>query len=216
MNLAALFEIVIFGIIAFVLITKLIDMLGVTDEHDLNKNKSFFGEPTNTVKDVTSSSNTKENQQNFIGNILNNIKLNTSNWEDAFVGQNSHEKAKIVNQLKALTVNIKSFDPIKFLDGAKQAFIMTIDAIKTKNMTVLEFLIDKRFINQIQNSDYQSFNNDAQIIDAKICETYSFGNSIFIKVLFVLENQIKEEWVFIKNTLDYNNPTWQISSINAV
>ena len=58
-------------------------------------------------------------------------------------------------------------------------------------------------------------NYNLSILSAKICEVYSFGNSVFIKVLFELTDDHKEEWVFIKNLLD-SSPAWYISSINTV
>jgi predicted lipid-binding transport protein (Tim44 family) len=225
MNLAALFEIVIFGIIAFVLITKLIDMLGVTDESDLTKDKSYFGEPK--VRNITASVEEKDQQKlktkaGFIDNMLGYIK-SASVYEDLIVGDNLQDKLKIIQTLTSLTKNIKGFDPFKFVSSAKGAFELTLKAVKSSDIKTLEYLVDKRFLSEIQSSTYASLSENIKLYSAKISEVYSFGNSVLIKMLFELEHidgfkkttNDKEEWVFIKNVLDYNNQAWQISSISA-
>ena len=73
-----------------------------------------------------------------------------------------------------------------------------------------------RFLNQLKTCQHESLRNaEAKFISAKICEIYSFGNNVFIKILFEMTNDVKEEWAFSKNVLDQNR-VWYICSINSV
>ena len=215
MNPSALLEIVIFAVIAFALVTKLLDMLGSTSDDESGNFKSFFGEKSSGVKDVTDTKNSQETQ-GFINSVVNSVRKSTKNYDDVVADDTPGEKARIIKDLGKLVDKMSSFDPVKFLQGAKSAFSMTVTAFTTKDLIALEYLIDKRFLSDLQKSQYPSFTDGASLTDAKICEAYSFGNSIFIKVRFALSSKETEEWVFTKSLLDTNTSAWQISSINVV
>ena len=215
MNPSALFEIVIFALIAFALVTKLLDMLGSVNDEDQNSSKSFFGEKSSSIKDVTNSGSSKINRA-FINGVINSVRKNIKSYEEVVAQDSPSEKIKVIKDLGKMVERIRGFDAVKFLEGAKSAFAMTIEAFKSKDFKTLEYLVDKRFLNSLQNTDYLSFADGVSLLDAKICEVYSFGNSVFIKIRFSLSSSEKEEWVFTKNLLDTNSSAWQISSINIV
>jgi predicted lipid-binding transport protein (Tim44 family) len=215
MNPSVLFEIVIFALIAFALVTKLLDMLGSINDEDQNASKSFFGEKSSSIKDVTNSGSSKSNRA-FINGVINSVRKNIKSYEEVVAQDSPAEKVKVIKDLGKMVERIHGFDAVKFLEGAKSAFAMTIEALKAKDFKTLEYLVDKRFLNSLQNTDYLSFADGVSLLDAKICEVYSFGNSVFIKIRFSLSSSEKEEWVFTKNLLDTNSSAWQISSINVV
>jgi len=215
MNSSALFEIVIFALIAFALVTKLIDILGSVNDEDQGTFNSFFGEKGSSIKDVTNSRPSPSNRA-FITSVINSVRKSIKSYEELVVNDSPAEKIKVIKDLSKMAERISSFDAVKFLAGAQSAFLMTIKAFKEKDEKTLEHLVDKRFLNSLQNTDHLSFVDGVSLLDAKICEVYSFGNSVFIKVRFSLSSSEKEEWVFTKNLLDTNSSAWQISSINVV
>jgi predicted lipid-binding transport protein (Tim44 family) len=213
---SSFFEIIIFALIAFVLVTKLIEMLGITDEDDPARPKSFFGEPHNNIKNVTEPQTGNNNTKNFLNNLVNKVKISIDKYDDLVVADNKTAKLKIINELRLLESRIRGFDPEKFINNAKKAFTMTAEALRENNQEILQFLVDKRFLSEIKDNQYGSLTNkDIKIESAQICEAYSFGNSVFIKILFDFNEAKQEEWVFIKNLLD-PSPAWQISSINTL
>jgi predicted lipid-binding transport protein (Tim44 family) len=207
---SALFEIVIFGLIAFVLITKLLEMLGQEDGND--KSKSFFGEPK--IRNVTPNSEESGKASSSVYGIFASKIQNLDQYKNLIV-EDASSKLKIINELKIFEQKLNNFKPVEFVGNAKRAFIMTVEAVNSDNYEMLEHLIDKRFLDEVQNAKYYSFQNaTSQVNSAKICEVYSFGNSLFIKIRFELNGSVFEEWCFTKNVLD-SGPAWKISSINA-
>jgi hypothetical protein len=220
---SALFEIIIFALIALVLVTKLIDMLGRIDEDDpmsKMKSKSFFGESTSSIKNVTEERD--ENQSSahkLLDSLIKKAKSNSSDEYADLVLATDSAKLKVINTLKLLDVRIPNFNATRFVEGANKAFSMTAEAVKAKDTEVLQHLVDKRFLNDIQSNDYISLQNPgAEILKSGILDAYTFGNSVFIKMLFEIKcpnsDLVSEEWVFIKNLLDLR-PIWQISSITT-
>ncbi len=218
MQSSVFLEVIVFGLIAFVLITKLINMLGEVDEDDPMKSKSFFGEPARhtEVKNVKEASG--NNNSNLVQSLIKKAKnnLDVEQYKNLITANDDNSKLQLINELKLLGVKISKFDPVKFLDNAQKAFQLTVDAVKNKIAEDLGYLVDKRFLGEIENAKHESLiAPNLTIVSAKISEVYSFGNSVFIKVLFELGGGHQEEWVFIKNLLDLS-PAWYISSISTI
>ena len=210
---STLFELIIFAGIAFFLISKLIDMLGTVDEDD--PAKSFFGE--RGIKDVTN--NVSEKQQSIIQALSLKIKSSVNKYKNFLVFQDQAGLVKLVNDANVLKTKINSFDIEKFINASIKVFAMIFEAKANKDMEMLNYLVDKRFIRDIMDNEYDFDKcTDVPGVAAKICEIYFFGNSAFVKVRFSFNidfEVIKEDWVFLNNMLD-NSPNWQLTSVSRV
>ncbi|RTK92724.1 MAG: hypothetical protein EKK61_02925 [Rickettsiales bacterium] len=211
---AQLIELIIFAAIAFVIINKLISILGTTYEDDHNNKKSFFGEKT-SFKDVTATGSASSIQSNILK--PNFIRKNSIELKDLVVKE--HELA-VKEGLIELMSKVPSFDINKFLKGAKSAFSMIIDAVNKNDDDAVIELVDKRYIDQLKNiaiSYGQITSLDA--IQMQISEVYMFGNNIFIKILFIGENvlskqkNLHDEWTFTKSNIN-SSPNWYLSNID--
>lgn len=206
-----LIELIIFAAIAFFIINKLLSTLGATSEDDPTRNKSFFGE-NGKMKDVTNTVKTKGSKI-----IRPNFKKKKRiPLKGLIVVENEEDiKTGIVDVLNKLP----TFEPTKFLHGAKAAFqmILTVD----DNEEELEDLIDKRYLEHFKSmsASYGTYTASKTALTAHISEIYLFGNNIFIKILFAGKNitdkvkEMHEEWTFTKSVLN-NNPEWQLTNID--
>jgi len=199
---AQMIEIIFLGFIAFLIISKFLSILGTTDDDDPARKSSgsIFGEPV--MKDVTRS--VPEENQSKAGAIIN---LTKRLKKDAMKGK---------EHMESIYRHFPNFDSEKFLKGAKGAFDMIISALNEKDLEVIEGLVDKRYIDQIKElgSVYgKSFSKD---IESSIIDSYSLGNSIYIKVKFIGSTSkikaLKEEWVFTKN-IQQSGPDWFLCNI---
>ena len=210
---AQIIELLIFAGIAFFIINKLITTLGSTSDDDPAKHKSYFGEPT--VKDVTNTSNTSNDYARKNQPTVKDIKA----LESLIVEQNL---TPVVDGIKMLQKRLASFQPISFINNAKAAFQMIIEAEATNQKEELVQLVDKRFLEKFEEivPSYGGF-IDSTSLNAQFSEIYMFGNNVFIKLLFhgknvvdKLEN-LKEEWTFTRsvNTKDVD---WFLSNVEKV
>lgn len=206
---AQIIEIILLAGIAFFIISKFISLLGTTNEDDPAKNRSFFGEPA-SLKDVTDSVPADLEKRKRKDGLKSIIKIAQKiKKQDQ---QNSEE-------LQAVFGIFPNFNPEKFLIGAKGAFVMIIDALANKDLETIEALVDKRFIDQVKNMHdvYGKFAKGE--VDASIKDSYSLGQSVYVKVLFKGKNitskvkSMKEEWVFTKN-VGQSGPDWYLSNID--
>ncbi|AVP87116.1 hypothetical protein phytr_1570 [Candidatus Phycorickettsia trachydisci] len=198
-------EIVIFAIIALVLVTALIDMLGKVDESETSRSKSFFGERV------------MEEVFDIDGQItVNKTADGIERFKDIVHASNYHDKLKIINELCVLINKLPTFKPLKFIDNASKAAGMIIEALKKNDQEVLEHLIDKRFLSNLNPEQHKSLSDkESKIISAKISDIYQFGHTIFIKIMFDLSCGILEEWSFTKSMLSHDN-IWQVNSISSI
>ncbi len=122
-------ELIFFALIAFLIISKLLSILGETQDGS-SKKSSFFGEPGG-IKDVTNSGVAGEV---IVGNFAENKKRKTSAAKSlkAFIVTGDDE-AGIISGLQDISTKIQNFDPIKFTHTAKVAFEMILDAGESVN-----------------------------------------------------------------------------------
>lgn len=205
-------ELLIFAGIAFFIINKLITTLGSTSDDDPTKQKSYFGEPV--IKDVTHSSTTLYEEEKDAP-TAQDIKT----FKNLIVEQNI---TMVVDGMETLYKRLNAFQPIKFIDNAKAAFQMIIEAAYKKQTEELTELVDKRFLEEFEkiSASYGNF-FDSTALTAKYSEIYTFGNNIFIKLLFQGKNvvdkieNLKEEWTFTRNA-NSKEVDWFLSNIEKV
>ncbi|AFE52870.1 hypothetical protein MA5_03470 [Rickettsia prowazekii str. GvV257] len=206
-------ELLIFAIIAFYIINKLITTLGSTSEEEQIKNKSYFGEPV--IKDVTYS--TVKDHKKVERNVSRTQDIKV--FKDIIVENNINA---VVDGIEQIHKRLYSFDPVKFINNAKTAFQMIIEAAYKKDVKELSELIDKRYLEEFEKiiPSYGDF-FDSSALSAKYSEIYIFGNNIFIKLLFQGKNvvdkieDLQEEWTFTRNA-NTKEVDWFLSNIERV
>jgi predicted lipid-binding transport protein (Tim44 family) len=203
-------ELIIFAGIALFIISKLISTLGNTSEEDPAKG-SFFGE--RDVKDVTESAKA----ENIIRPIFSLKKPRIFNVAGLVVPEN---QTQVESGLAEVLAKIPNFDVNKFLKSAKVAFKMILETSQDSD-SEFEELVDKRYLESFKNrvQNYGNCTEHFAMLSAQISEIYSFGNNVFIKVLFSGQNitdkvdYLHEEWTFTKSTLD-NSPRWYLTNVD--
>jgi len=206
-------ELLIFAGIAFFIINKLITTLGSTSDDDPTKPKSYFGEPV--IKDVTHSSINMHHEKEKNLPTAQDIKV----FKDLIVEQNI---TGVVDGMEAVHKRLNAFNPINFINNAKAAFQMIIEAAYKKQAAELTELVDKRFLEELEKiaPSYGNF-FDSTALSAKYSEIYMFGNNIFIKLLFQGKNvvdkieELKEEWTFTRN-VNAKEVDWFLSNIEKI
>lgn len=213
-----LIELVIFAGIALYIINKLISTLGTTYEEDPAQKKSFFGENTGNIKDVTSTSSSSSSQAPKASILKPNFsRKNIINLKDAVVKENDQA---VKEGLLEVMNKIPSFDIHKFLKAAKTAFKLIITAADKDDESELQELVDKRYISEFRNiaANYGAY-IDSEEPKMLISEIYTFGNNVFIKLLFTGENitekqkNLHEEWTFTKSIIS-SDLVWYLSNID--
>ena len=128
----------------------------------------------------------------------------------------------IIQGLTELRDRMPSFNPGNFLRNAKSAFKMIIEAGANNNITMLEELVDKRYLSLFSDivASYGKIQETANL-EAKISEIYMVGTNVFIKVVFngtEVTNSITnlyEEWTFSKSLIAVNN-NWYLNNIERL
>jgi predicted lipid-binding transport protein (Tim44 family) len=204
-----LIELAIFGIIAFLIINKLLSSLGSTSEDDPAKTQSFFGE-NGQIKDVTAKTSVKDVVSS------NDDRIKASLKDFILKGQ----EKEIQQGLEEALEKLPNFNIKNFMSGAKTAFKMILTAADKNNEEEIKELVDKRYLNQfLQIASSYVGNNLNDSVQAQISEIYTFGNNVFIKILFIgtkiLKNNelFQEEWTFSKNSLE-SSPNWYLNNID--
>lgn len=205
-------ELLIFAAIVFFIINKLITTLGSTSDDDPTKQKSYFGEPV--VKDVTHSSAASHEEEKDLP-TAKDIEA----FKNLIVEQNI---TAVVDGMEMIHKRLNAFQPIKFINNAKAAFQMIIEAAYKKQSQELSELVDKRFLEEFEKiaPSYGNF-FDSTALSARYSEIYMFGNNIFIKLLFQGKNvvdkieNLKEEWTFTRSA-NAKEVDWFLSNIERV
>lgn len=192
---AQIIELLILAVVAFVLVNRLMSVLGTTNDTD-GTDESFFGESFG-IKDVTGQPA---------------VLPKNTDLEDLIVKENFDS---VVQTLPIINSHFPGFDIVKFVSGSKAAFGMIVNAINDDKNDVIEALVDKRFIsNLMAKKDYYKIPQDGNL-DAKITELYLFGNSVFIKLLLSRVHKKSDEiWTFTKNSNDRSS-NWFLCNIEA-
>jgi predicted lipid-binding transport protein (Tim44 family) len=199
---AQLIELLLFAGIAFVLINRLVSMLGTTDEDDPMRKNTIFGEGKG-LKDVTEYQSASKKEMKTI---------NATHIEDFIVEEN---KAAVISALENIQGIYSSFNLEKFIKGAKTVFKMIVKALKDQDSKALNELVDKRYLEQIPQTRERYLNlAETSTINAKVSEVLTFGNSLIIKVLFTVNN-FKEEWTFQKSLLS-ESPDWFLTNTDSI
>ncbi|MFK8040633.1 MAG: TIM44-like domain-containing protein [Rickettsiaceae bacterium] len=237
MPFSQIIELVFFAIVAFLVIGKLISILGVTSDDDPSKGSSYFGESSSNIRDVTNSANhssTANNNKkqlaessvldNFIKKYLNRSNRNNANTENLkesldlnkfIVSANHHNISKGIDLLQK---RLNNFTADGFISSAKMVLKMIVE--NKGDESVINQLVDKRYIDNLKahQDQYNNIISEQSNLEAKIFEIYMFGNNAFITVVFtglnIIKNQsqFKESWVFNKN-LNTSEPNWYLSNI---
>ncbi len=211
-----MFELLIFAGIAFFVINRLISKLGSTSDNDPAKQKtSFFGE--SKIKDVTY---THENSSPNIFNkgFARKEPIDTVSLEGLIIEEN---KDAIIAGLETLSLKLPSFQVAKFLNSARLAFELIIEAANDDDIEELLKLVDKRYVENFHvfSEKYGEFIHGSKL-DAKISEIYSFANNVFIKVLFTGKkitdkmNSLQEEWTFSRRLMS-KDVNWFLTNIDV-
>ena len=191
-------ELFIFAAIAFFIISKLISILGTSDDD------SRYGEPGG-LKDVTHS--TKDSPERV--KIAKIFKSASGFNTDILANPKDRGLASAVQEIED---RIEKFKPELFVKNSIKAFSMIMDAAASKNLEMIEELVDKRYIERfLENSNKYEKLNISGNIDAKISDVTFFGNNVMIRVIFSLAS-FKEEWTFLRNT-NQENSIWYLSNV---
>ena len=193
-------ELIIFAGIAFLIISKLISLLGSVDEDERAPKKSYFGELASNdglmdepkVKDVSSFSDKYFNFTNFI---------------------DQDNREKIINGIRDIESKIYGFDVVDFIHKSKKAFIMIVTSVQQEDSKTIEQLVDKRFINDLNSyrEKYKKHLTNTQF-ESTIMDSYSFGHACYITVKIENKREFAENWTFSKSAQEKNN-IWYLTSI---
>jgi predicted lipid-binding transport protein (Tim44 family) len=211
---AQMLELLFFAGIAFFIINRLISTLGVTNDDDPTKEKTFFGEKSG-IKDVTGNSNVHNIKEASFIEKKTASSVSKDSLSDVVANDNI---SKIFGTIEEIQERLPSFNPRNFLKSSKSAFEMIITSGSNTNES-LELLIDKRYIDHFKSiiASYGDIEKSSGL-EAKISDIYTFGNNVFIKVLFSGKNivtKIKdfhEEWTFSKSLIQAG-PDWFLTNI---
>ncbi|WP_342271795.1 hypothetical protein [Candidatus Tisiphia endosymbiont of Parasteatoda lunata] len=218
---AQIIELLIFAGVAFIIINRLIATLGSTSEDDPAKRKSsFFGETG--IKDVTYTAKTTASnifKNNLPHSVVKTPTINPMELDGLIVEENS---TAIIAGLEAVLAKLPSFKARKFLNSAKAALELIIEASNDDDIEDLLTLVDKRYIQEfhIFSETYGEFVNGS-VLDARISEAYTFANNIFIKVLFTGEKitssikYMQEEWTFSRSLIS-KNTDWFLTKVDRL
>jgi predicted lipid-binding transport protein (Tim44 family) len=207
-------ELIIFAGIAFFIIQKLISSFGKTSDDDPAR-RSFFGENRDSnLKDVTYTGGTAA-PSILRPKFLRSKKIDLNGL---IVADN---KDVIEEGLKEVMEKMPSFNIERFLNASKAAFSIIIEAAQAEDNDQLGELIDKRYIDKFKSlaASYGGLTENSDKISTQISEIYTFGNNIFIKVIFSGKNitkkikDLQEEWTFSRSAIS-SDLVWYLMNID--
>ena len=243
------FDIIIFGAIAVFFIFKLIKSLGVRPD---GKEEGGFGQQDNRKElsaDDEKKLSEKENKDNF-GKVLMmplNAKLKSEQTEeqteimDKIKSKKNDEDAETKAVFYKIYSIDNSFHPDTFLQGARNAFTMIIEAFSKDDEDTLKTLVDekvfatfKKFLDAYKEKQQTLEQTLIGIDNVKIEKAVLEGSTAKITVLFeteqakvvkdsegkvmedetVLRSNVKEWWTFAKNLKD-SAPDWLLISVKG-
>jgi predicted lipid-binding transport protein (Tim44 family) len=195
-----LFELLFFAIISMVLINRLLSILGEIDEDDKQPSKngkkpSSFFDQAGDVIDVTETATEAQNKKVEALFAL-------------FVNEDAELATKMVKAAKILG----DFDKENFLQGAKAAFIMIVDAVVKKDEKTVIQLVDKRYIEEFKEISNSFCAMDYQNLEAKVVDVNVFGNNVMVQVSFLVED-FNQFWTFTKSGIS-RDPNWFLTNVD--
>lgn len=202
-----LIEIIIFAGIAVFAVTRLLNMLGVTDDDDPVRS---FGSKSSQIKDVTPRDEGEGAGSNsFLKKLIKMTSGNSAEENPNDIGA----KIGIVQQ------NIPGFTAERFLKGASGCFDIVSKIVRERKMEEdLSTIVDKRFVDKLYSGGFVSMKLEIfKGFKYELCEINFFGNVVFISVLFTFQNQDgehKEKWTFSRNASQVTSKNWYLSDIS--
>ena len=208
-----LIELIIFAGIAFFIINKLISTLGNTNEDDSSSKTNMFNKSNISGKEIDGiARKVKTFKPKF--NAISVSKLK------GFVVEG--QESSVLEGINEVLVKFPQFDFQKFIKISKIAFDMIIRAGNDNRESDLVDLVDKRYMEIFSNIKYSYGEiQDIKKLKSEISEIYSFGNNIFVKIVFSGSNivnkipSLQEEWTFTKNVLT-EGPEWHLTNIDKI
>lgn len=183
-----LFELVLLAIIALLIISKLLSVLGIVDDEDRA--------PAKKIIDVTIDTGDRQEE-----------------YKD--YSQFTSDKALQV-QINRLENEILNFDFGVFLTKVKKVFgiVVRIDA-QAINQDIAAFssIIDESSMTRIMNHARSYSSKAKEIVSTDLTKIDVFGNRAMITLNFKTVD-IDELWTFKKN-LNNDDPTWYLTEVNA-
>jgi predicted lipid-binding transport protein (Tim44 family) len=167
-----LVEFLILGVIAIVIIAKLISILGVTDADEKNIHSAFGSKNGTKIKSVYGITEDLDSKPSF----------SNSEWSETLD-------------------KIPDFNEVKFVNGATKVFHLVVTALQTKDLNSIEELVDKRFFASLENIMLNYDSIDISNVKLAIEDVYSFGNSVYIRTK-ISGIKAEEFWIFTKNIND--------------
>lgn len=232
-------DIIIFGVIAVFFIFKLVKSLGTrpdgredfSSDEDISVNNNDKGK--GTIIDMTSE---------FRENREENFKkgMDTSSLLAADV-ENSDEKDRLKTVFYKIYSIDNDFHPDRFLDSAKSAFEMIIEAFSEDDEDTLRALVDDKVFTRFKKvlDDYKNKKEHLEqtligFKEAKIEDASIEGSNAKIVVRFeteqakVVKNEsgevvegdsvmisvVKDVWTFARN-LKEDSPDWTLVSVKG-
>ncbi len=199
-------ELIFFAVIVFFIINKLINILGATDDIDQRTKKSRFGEPVD-LKDVTTTGYDWNVGPKLVAMSNNREEIDKSLLVDS-------SDSELIENLEIVAERVPKFTLSTFVKNAAKAWQIIIDAIITVDITILNELVDKRFIDlALEKVNYYKGANTKKIPSLKVSDVTFFGNSILIKLIVEADKIPTEEWTFNRNA-NHTGPNWFLSNID--
>ncbi len=202
---AQMIELLFFAAIAFFIINKLISMLGATSQDDFVQPNSRFSK--NNLKDVTYTMKNTTDQHN------NANEVDHESLKDIVVPANI---SSVAHEISLLRKKMPSFDPERFVKNAKNAIGLIIDYSNNEEFELLAPLLDEKYIIgfNFRVLNYIHFISDDDL-KTQISEIYTFGNNVFIKILYTRErDDFSEEWTYLKSLIT-DDINWRLTKIES-
>lgn len=229
-------DILFFAILAVFIFIKLKSQLGNVDEDQQNRMKNNAQDKMKKRARLLEELQGQMRANNQNNPIKEAQKLEPKVDESLVVGLDVDSKAQFLAAMKACNVA-----PDFFLNGAKSAFEMVINAFAKGDLETLKFLLtDKIYagfeesVNQRTQANQKLTSNLIAIDETKITSASMVANTALVTIEFtsqqinyVLDNNEKivegsktdistltDIWTFKKDVSD-NSPNWIIVSTNA-
>ena len=214
MKSAAFFEILLFAFIAFILIKKLLDVLGQKDEDGPSSFGTFANKmKIRNVEEVIKNAKMGQPAQQKLSQLIEKFSGKEQSYSQILAPLDEIDKKRVIDNIIELENIIQNFKLDKFLQGAQGAYNMLIDAFGNHKNDAIDFLVTKDFARNLQDSPPNSLEHNLPMSKAEITDVTKFGNSAFIKVVFSLSESCQEEWTFTKNINNQADNAWKISNI---
>jgi predicted lipid-binding transport protein (Tim44 family) len=180
-------------------------MLGATSQDDFVQPNSRFSK--NNLKDVTYTMKNTTDQHN------NANEVDHESLKDIVVPANI---SSVAHEISLLRKKMPSFDPERFVKNAKNAIGLIIDYSNNEEFELLAPLLDEKYIIgfNFRVLNYIHFISDDDL-KTQISEIYTFGNNVFIKILYTRErDDFSEEWTYLKSLIT-DDINWRLTKIES-